>query len=130
MAALRGEDLTDDDPVQTDPADPASPPLPCLTIRVGRTKTTTSDDDERVVLIGRPVVALRCWLEVADIKDGPGFRRIDQGKRRSARAHAAVGQSHPEKPLQASRARPDLAFGAWIAIRLPDRGGQSRHAAA
>lgn len=75
---------------------------------MGRTKTTTSDDDERVVLIGRPVVALRCWLEVADIKDGPGFRRIDQGKRRSARAHAAVGQSHPEKPLQASRLDPTL----------------------
>ena len=78
VAVLRVEDVTDEDPVLADPADPASPPLPCLSIRVGRTKTTTSDDDERVVLIGRPVVALRRWLEVADIKDGPVFRRIDQ----------------------------------------------------
>ncbi|KSV71567.1 hypothetical protein N183_27800 [Sinorhizobium sp. Sb3] len=31
-----------------------------------------------MLLIGRPVVALRRWLEVADIKDGPVFRRIDQ----------------------------------------------------
>ena len=78
VAVLRVEDVTDEDPVLADPADPASPPLPCLSIRVGRTKTTTSDDDERVVLIGRPVVALRRWLEVADIKNGPVFRRIDQ----------------------------------------------------
>ncbi|MGN7882195.1 tyrosine-type recombinase/integrase [Ensifer sp. 22460] len=78
VAALRVEDLTDEDTVQADPADPNSPPLPCLSIRLGRTKTTTSDDDEHVLLIGRPVVALRRWLEVADIKDGPVFRRIDQ----------------------------------------------------
>lgn len=78
VAALRVEDLTEEDPVPADPADPDSPPLPCLSIRLGRTKTTTNDDDEQVILIGRPVLALRRWLEEADIKDGAVFRRIDQ----------------------------------------------------
>jgi len=78
VAALRVEDLTDEDPVQADPTIPDSPRLPCLSIRLGRTKTTTSDDDEHVVLIGRPVVALKHWLEQANVKDGPVFRRIDQ----------------------------------------------------
>ncbi|WP_246765090.1 site-specific integrase [Ensifer sp. PDNC004] len=78
VAALHVEDLTDEDPVQADPADAASPSLPCLSIRLGRTKTTTSDEDERVILIGRPVSALKRWLAEAQIKEGPVFRRIDQ----------------------------------------------------
>ncbi|WP_043617599.1 site-specific integrase [Ensifer sp. ZNC0028] len=78
VAALRVEDIVDEDPVRADPNDANSPPLPCLSIRLGRTKTTTSDDDENVVLIGRPVVALKHWLEQANVKDGPVFRRIDQ----------------------------------------------------
>ncbi|SDA97433.1 tyrosine-type recombinase/integrase [Sinorhizobium sp. NFACC03] len=78
VAALRVEDITDEDPVQADPSIPDSPPLPCLAIRLGRTKTTTSDDDEHVLLIGRPVLALKRWLEEADIKDGAVFRGIDQ----------------------------------------------------
>ncbi|NVD43182.1 site-specific integrase [Ensifer sp. HO-A22] len=78
VAALRVEDLTDEDPVQADPLDPGSPLLPCLSIRLGRTKTTTSDDDEHVLLIGRPVIALKGWLGEASVNEGPVFRRIDQ----------------------------------------------------
>ncbi|CAN7705088.1 site-specific integrase [Rhizobium sp. LjRoot258] len=78
VAALRVEDLVDEEPVRTDPADKSSPPLPCLTIHLGRTKTTTADDDGHVVLIGRPVTALRHWLAQAKIDTGPVFRRIDQ----------------------------------------------------
>ncbi|MBD9524285.1 site-specific integrase [Ensifer sp. ENS02] len=78
VAALRVEDLVDEDPVRADPNDANSPALPCLSIRLGRTKTTTSDDDEHVVLIGRPVVALKHLLEQANVKDGPVFRRVDQ----------------------------------------------------
>ncbi|WDZ81709.1 site-specific integrase (plasmid) [Ensifer adhaerens] len=78
VATLRVEDLTDEGPVQADPADPGSAPLPCLSIRLGRTKTTTNDDDDQVFLIGRPVQALKGWLEQAGIKNGPVFRRIDQ----------------------------------------------------
>ncbi|MBM7046264.1 site-specific integrase [Rhizobium lusitanum] len=78
VAALRVEDLIDEESVHTDPANPNSPPLPCLTISFGRTKTTTADDDEHVVLIGRPVIALKHWLAEARIDTGPVFRRIDQ----------------------------------------------------
>ncbi|WP_037471396.1 integrase, partial [Sinorhizobium fredii] len=62
VVGLRAEDLTDEEPVRADPADKNSPPLPCLSIRLGRTKTTTTDDDEHVLLIGRPVTALKRWL--------------------------------------------------------------------
>ncbi|MDX1010780.1 tyrosine-type recombinase/integrase [Sinorhizobium medicae] len=78
VAALRVEDLADEEPVRADPSDKTSPPLPCLSIRLGRTKTTTADDDEHVLLIGRPVTALKTWLAEAAIKDGAVFRRIDQ----------------------------------------------------
>ena len=78
VAAMHVEDLTDEEPVSADPADKDSPPLPCLSIRLGRTKTTIADDDEHVLLIGRPVTALKRWLAEAQIKDGPVFRRIDQ----------------------------------------------------
>lgn len=78
IAALRVEDLVDEEPVHINPADPNSPSTPCLTIRLGRTKTTTADDNEHVILIGRPVIALKQWLVEANIEAGPVFRRIDQ----------------------------------------------------
>ncbi|KOF12476.1 integrase [Ensifer adhaerens] len=78
VAGLRVEDLTDEEPVRTDPSVPDSPRLPCLSIRLGRTKTTTSDGGEQVLLIGRPVMALKHWLDDAGINEGPVFRRIDQ----------------------------------------------------
>ncbi len=78
VAALRVEDLVDEEPVHANPRDPASPLLPCLTINLGRTKTTTAEDRVHVVLIGRPVEALKQWLAAARIETGPIFRRIDQ----------------------------------------------------
>lgn len=78
VAGLRVEDLVDEEPVHADPASSASPLLPCLTINLGRTKTTTADDRVHVVLIGRPVEALKRWIEEARIDAGPVFRRIDQ----------------------------------------------------
>ena len=78
VAGLRVEDLVDEEPVRANPADDLSPLLPCLTIHLGRTKTTSADDDEHVVLIGRPVIAVKQWLESAKIDAGPVFRRIDQ----------------------------------------------------
>ena len=78
VAALRVEDLIDEEPVQADASDPDSPLLPCLTIRLGRTKTAAADDDERVILIGKPVIALKNWLERAKITSGPLFRSLDR----------------------------------------------------
>ncbi|MBX9459682.1 MAG: tyrosine-type recombinase/integrase [Rhizobium sp.] len=78
VAGLRVEDLRDEDPVPLDPKDPNSTPLPCLTIHLGRTKTTDAGDDASVILLGRPVLALRKWLAATGIDTGPIFRKIDQ----------------------------------------------------
>jgi hypothetical protein len=58
--------------------DRRSPLLPCLTINLGRTKTTTAEDKAHAILIGRPVEALKQWIEEAEIETGAIFRRIDQ----------------------------------------------------
>ena len=78
LAALRVEDLIDEAPVLADPQDDNSAQLPCMTLTLGRTKTTSTDDDARVLLIGRPVTALKQWLSQANIATGPVFRAIDQ----------------------------------------------------
>jgi integrase len=78
VARLRVEQLTDGPSVPLHPRDPKSPALPCLAIQLGRTKTDDADDEGRVLLVGRPVEALREWLERADIKKGPVFRAIDR----------------------------------------------------
>lgn len=78
LAALRIEDLTDEEPVR--PADQDSPLLPSLSIRLGRTKTTASDDDEHALL----------------------------GQHRPAGADAAIGQSDPETPPQTGSLDPAL----------------------
>ena len=78
VAGLRVEDLVDEEPVPQDPRDPQSAKLPCLTLHLGRTKTTDAADDATVVLIGRPVAALKHWLKAAGIDSGSIFRKIDQ----------------------------------------------------
>jgi len=78
VAGLRVEQLIAEAPVPADPSDPKSATLPCLSIRLGRTKTTGADADARVFLVGRPVEALREWLSRADIGKGLVFRAIDQ----------------------------------------------------
>ncbi|MGR9354961.1 tyrosine-type recombinase/integrase [Rhizobium leguminosarum] len=78
IAALRIEDLVDEEPVHADPKSAASPLLRCLTLNLGRTKTTAVEDKAHAILIGRPVEALKRWIAEASIKAGPIFRRIDQ----------------------------------------------------
>ena len=78
VAGLRFEQLIAEAPVPSDPSDPKSAALPCLSIRLGRTKTTEADTAARVFLVGRPVAVLREWLARADIIKGPVFRAIDQ----------------------------------------------------
>jgi integrase len=78
VANLRVEDLIDEEPVRERPNDETSPLLPCLIIRLGRTKTTEVEDDAQSLLIGRPVSALKRWLAEAHIDSGPVFRKIDQ----------------------------------------------------
>lgn len=78
VAALRVEQLAQQDPVPLEPKVPDGPKLACMTIHLGRTKTTQADDDASVLLIGRPVLALTEWLERTGITEGAVFRSIDR----------------------------------------------------
>ncbi|RFB76595.1 site-specific integrase [Methylovirgula sp. 4M-Z18] len=78
VAGLRVEQLVKQPPVPVDPRKPELGTLPCLGIRLGRTKNTTASDDATVYLVGPPVVALRDWLARARIAKGAVFRRIDR----------------------------------------------------
>ena len=78
MARLRVEQISDEPPVPLDPRDPKSVRLRCVSIQLGRTKTTNAGDEGRVLLVGPPVEALRDWLERADVSKGPVFRAIDR----------------------------------------------------
>ncbi|RUW18540.1 tyrosine-type recombinase/integrase, partial [Mesorhizobium sp. M1E.F.Ca.ET.041.01.1.1] len=77
IAALRAEQLVEQEPVPADPKAPDGEKLPCLSIRLGRTKTTQADNDAFVLLVGRPVLALKHWLERAGITEGAVFGAID-----------------------------------------------------
>ncbi|CCE97890.1 putative integrase family protein [Sinorhizobium fredii HH103] len=72
IAGLRVEQLTSEAPIeQTD-----APPLPSIAIHLGRTKTTSGEQDEVVYLTGRPVEALNAWMAMAKIDNGSVFRGI------------------------------------------------------
>ena len=72
IAGLRREQLTAEPPI----AVPDGPPLPSLAIHLGRTKTTSGEQDDVVYLTGRPVDALNAWLAAAKIDKGSVFRAI------------------------------------------------------
>ncbi len=74
IAGLRIEQLQPEEPIQIDGA----PPLPSLSIHLGRTKTSGANSDEVVYLSGRPVDALNAWLAAAKIDNGSVFRSIDR----------------------------------------------------
>ncbi|NGO55459.1 site-specific integrase [Allomesorhizobium camelthorni] len=78
ISALRVEQLVEEDPVPADPKAPDGEKLPCLSIRLGRTKTTQADSDAFVLLVGRPVLVLKDWLERVGISEGAVFRGIDR----------------------------------------------------
>jgi integrase len=78
VSSMRLEQLVDQEPVPSDPKDPDSPKLPCLSIRLGRTKSTVADTDASVLLVGRPATMLQEWLERAGITEGAVFRGIDR----------------------------------------------------
>ena len=78
IAALRVDQVETLPPVPVDPRDPNSARLPCMAIRLGRTKRGNADDDARVLLVGRPAEALTTWLADANITSGAVFRPIDR----------------------------------------------------
>lgn len=74
IAGLRKEQLQSEEPVRID----GGPPLPSLSIHLGRTKTSGAENDEVVYLTGRSVDALNAWLEAGKIEKGSIFRAIDR----------------------------------------------------
>ncbi|NKK75089.1 tyrosine-type recombinase/integrase, partial [Rhizobium leguminosarum bv. viciae] len=82
IAGLRLEQLTVEAPIEV----PDGPPLPSLAIHLGRTKTTTGEQDDVVYLTGRPVEALTAWMVAAKIENGSVFRAIGRWGTVSRRA--------------------------------------------
>lgn len=78
IASLRLEQLRDEPPVPEDMSQPEGRQLPCLSIELGRTKTSDADTGQSVLLVGRPVMLLKRWIDTAKIVEGPVFRAIDQ----------------------------------------------------
>ncbi|GAB2209121.1 site-specific integrase [Roseibium sp. ROS1] len=78
LSGMRFGQITWEDFLPLDPSDPESDLLPAASLRLGRTKTEESSDDNSVLLIGRSVDALKTWLEAAQIQEGAVFRAIDQ----------------------------------------------------
>ncbi|SCX21324.1 site-specific tyrosine recombinase XerC [Agrobacterium sp. DSM 25558] len=82
VAGLRVEQLTVEPPIEM----PDGPPLPSLAIHLGRTKTTSGEQDDTVYLTGRPVEALYAWMSAAKIDKGSVFRGIGRWGTVSKRA--------------------------------------------
>jgi len=139
VAQLRVEQLQNEPPVPLDPADPNSVALPCLAIRLGRTKTTVADDDGAALLVGPPVVALKHWLRRADIAKGPVFRAVDRWGAAEERAltpqsinlivkrrSAAAGLDPRDYSAHGLRAA-YLTEAARRGVALPEAMQQSQH---
>jgi integrase len=82
IAGLRREQLTVEPPIPIE----NGAPLPSLAIHLGRTKTSSGEEDEIVYLTGRPVAALNAWMAAAKIDSGSVFRGIGRWGMVSRRA--------------------------------------------
>jgi integrase len=78
IARLKVDDVEEREPVAADPSASDGEKLHVLAIRLRRTKTSSADAGESVLVVGRPVEALRAWLALSKIDAGPVFRRIDK----------------------------------------------------
>ncbi|MDF0663966.1 MULTISPECIES: site-specific integrase [unclassified Rhizobium] len=82
IAGLRKEQLTIEPPIPVE----NGTPLPSLAIHLGRTKTSSGEQDDVVYLTGRPVEALNAWMAAAKIESGSVFRAIGRWGTVSRRA--------------------------------------------
>lgn len=135
IASLRREQLTVEPPIAIE----GGPPLPSLAIHLGRTKTSSGDQDEIVYLTGRPVDALNAWLASAKIDKGSVFRAIGRWGTVSKRAldpqsvNAMIKQRAELAGLEAGEFSAHglrsgyLTEAANRGIPLPEAMEQSRH---
>ncbi|MBY4617169.1 site-specific integrase [Rhizobium redzepovicii] len=82
IAGLRKEQLTIEPPIPVE----NGTPLPSLAIHLGRTKTSSGEQDDVVYLTGRPVEALNAWMAASKIDSGSVFRAIGRWGTVSRRA--------------------------------------------
>jgi integrase len=134
IAGLRKEQLTVEPPIPVE----GGPPLPSLSIHLGRTKTS-GESDEVVYLAGRPVEALNIWLARASIDSGSVFRAVDRWGNVSKRAldpkaindivkHRATMAGLEAADFSAHGLRSGyLTEAANRGIPLPEAMEQSRH---
>jgi integrase len=135
IAGLRLEQLTVEAPIETE----VGPPLPSLAIHLGRTKTTTGEQDDVVYLTGRPVEALNAWVAAAKIDKGSVFRGIGRWGTVSRRAldPQSVNAILKQRAVLAGLEREEfsahglrsgyLTEAANRGIPLPEAMEQSRH---
>ena len=135
IAGLRKEQLTVEPPIPVDGA----PPLPSMSIHLGRTKTSGADSDEVVYMAGRPVEALNAWMTHARIDSGSVFRAIDRWGNVSKRAldPKAINDIVKQRAAQAGLDAAEfsahglrsgyLTEAANRGIPLPEAMEQSRH---
>jgi len=135
IASLRIEQLSVEAPIEVT----GGPPLPSLAIHLGRTKTSTGEQDETVYLTGRPVDALNTWIVAAKIDSGSVFRKIDRWGNVSSRAlePAAVNAIVKQRVEMAGLQREEfsahglrsgyLTEAANRGVPLPEAMEQSRH---
>ncbi len=79
LTGLHVEDLIDEAPVSEKPGDPNSRQLPCMALRLGRGKTAGAQIAPLVVMVGRPVAALKAWLAAARIETGRSSAALING---------------------------------------------------
>ena len=135
IAGLRREQLTVEPPIEV----PDGAPLPSLAIHLGRTKTTTGEQDDVVYLTGRPVEALNAWLAAAKIESGSVFRGIGRWGTVSRRAlDPQTVNAILKQRAEMARLKPGefsahglrsgyLTEAANRGIPLPEAMDQSRH---
>ncbi|MBY3347871.1 site-specific integrase [Rhizobium laguerreae] len=135
IAGLRREQLTVEPPIEV----PDGPPLPSLAIHLGRTKTSSGEEDNVVYLTGRPVEALNAWMVAAKIESGSVFRGIGRWGTVSKRAidpqsvNAILKQRAQMAGLDSGEFSAHglrsgyLTEAANLGIPLPEAMEQSRH---
>jgi integrase len=135
IAGLRREQLTVEPPIAVD----NGTPLPSLAIHLGRTKTSSGEQDDVVYLTGRPVEALDAWMAAAKIDKGSVFRGIGRWGTVSKRAldPQSVNAILKQRAEMAGLSREEfsahglrsgyLTEAANRGVPLPEAMEQSRH---
>jgi integrase len=139
IARLKVEDLEEREPVAVDAKAPNGEKLSVLAIRLRGTKTLSADAGESVLVVGRPVEALRAWLDFLKIDASPVFRRIDkwgniggaaldpQSVKAMIKSRCAIAGLDPAQFSAHGLRSGYLTEAARAGVPLPEAMQQSRH---